>query len=213
MIYTVYIPKQLTEQIKFDYEDAEVQTGSFGLDLYVTKTYLFTSALTSTNRFYENELDRDYKLKYGVAYYTSEKGKALKRYATEVERRLKKLKSHITEYLNALKKMTPESCFKCSMRVKSSPEEIMCIMTGDVFDEEFSKTIESRNHNCPFDIKTEAHGRLIDADKLLTEICEEYNKSVMKAIVSSNDNTLGAIILQKIKKYIEEAETVVEGVE
>ena len=58
----------------------------------------------------------------------------------------------------------PTSCFYCPFRRKGDPDDIMCIVTREVFEETFAGTIETRNRgNCPL-VPVPEHGRLIDAD-------------------------------------------------
>lgn len=61
----------------------------------------------------------------------------------------------------------PKSCFTCPFRRKVDPDNIMCIVTREVFEETFAGTIETRSRgNCPL-IPVPDHGRLIDADALM----------------------------------------------
>lgn len=63
----------------------------------------------------------------------------------------------------------PKACFYCPMRLKVDPDDIKCIVTGDVFEETYAGTIETRNRgNCPL-VPVPPHGRLIDADALMQE--------------------------------------------
>lgn len=60
----------------------------------------------------------------------------------------------------------PTSCFYCPFRRKVDPDNIMCIVTRECFEETYAGTIETRNRgNCPL-IPVPDHGRLIDADAL-----------------------------------------------
>lgn len=64
----------------------------------------------------------------------------------------------------------PTSCFACPFRRKVDPDNIMCIVTREVFEETFAGTIETRNRgNCPL-LPVPTHGRLIDADALEHDI-------------------------------------------
>lgn len=60
----------------------------------------------------------------------------------------------------------PTSCFTCPFRRKVDPDDIMCIVTREVFEETFAGTIETRNRgNCPL-IPVPEHGDLIDRDEI-----------------------------------------------
>lgn len=61
----------------------------------------------------------------------------------------------------------PKSCFTCPFRRKVDPDNIMCIVTREVFEETFAGTIETRSRgNCPL-IPVPEHGDLIDRDALM----------------------------------------------
>ena len=58
----------------------------------------------------------------------------------------------------------PNGCFYCNFRRKIDPDNIMCLVNREVFEETFAGSIETRrNGNCPL-IELPPHGRLIDAD-------------------------------------------------
>lgn len=60
----------------------------------------------------------------------------------------------------------PASCFACPFRIKVDPDNIMCIVTREVFEETFVGTIETRNRgNCPL-VPASPHGALMDRDDL-----------------------------------------------
>ncbi len=63
----------------------------------------------------------------------------------------------------------PTSCFYCPFRRKINPDNIQCLVTRDVFEETFAGTIEMRNRGfCPL-IEIPPHGRLIDANKVISD--------------------------------------------
>ena len=64
----------------------------------------------------------------------------------------------------------PTSRFACPFRRKVDPDNIMCIVTREVFEETFDGTIQTRNRgDCPL-VPVPQHGRLIDADVLKRNI-------------------------------------------
>ena len=64
----------------------------------------------------------------------------------------------------------PTSCFYCPFRRKVDPENIMCIVTRELFEETFAGTIETRNRgNCPL-VPVPEHGDLIDRDSTIEKI-------------------------------------------
>ena len=67
-------------------------------------------------------------------------------------------------YIKGMK--MPESCFYCRFRKKVNPDEIMCLATGEIFEETFTATIKMRNGagKCPLVEVSEPHGDLIDRD-------------------------------------------------
>lgn len=73
-------------------------------------------------------------------------------------------------YIKGMK--MPKSCFYCQFRKKVNPEEIMCLATGEIFEEAFVATKKMRNATgkCPLVEVEEPHGRLIDGDALDTRV-------------------------------------------
>ena len=68
----------------------------------------------------------------------------------------------------------PKSCFYCPFRRKVDPDDIMCIVTREVFEETFAGTIETRNRgNCPL-IPVPPHGPLVDALDIINAFPDEY---------------------------------------
>ena len=60
----------------------------------------------------------------------------------------------------------PTSCFYCPFRIKVDPDNIKCLVSGVVFEETFTGSIEMRHSgDCPL-VPVPPHGRLIDADEL-----------------------------------------------
>lgn len=59
----------------------------------------------------------------------------------------------------------PKNCFECPWRCKVDPENLLCRISGEYFEETFSGTIQNRHKSCPL-IELQPHGRLIDADVL-----------------------------------------------
>ena len=59
----------------------------------------------------------------------------------------------------------PKNCFECPWRCKVDPENLLCRISGEYFEETFSGTIQNRHKSCPL-VEIPPHGRLIDADKL-----------------------------------------------
>ena len=63
----------------------------------------------------------------------------------------------------------PTSCFYCPFRIKVDPDNIKCLVSGVVFEETFTGSIEMRHSgDCPL-VPVPPHGRLIDADALEQE--------------------------------------------
>lgn len=68
----------------------------------------------------------------------------------------------------------PTSCFYCPFRRKVDPDDIMCIVTREVFEETFAGTIETRNRgNCPL-VPVPDHGDLIDRVAFREEMDKHY---------------------------------------
>lgn len=81
----------------------------------------------------------------------------------------------------------PKSCFTCPFRRKVDPDNIMCIVTREVFEETFAGTIETRNRsNCPL-VPLPDHGRLIDADALVADLKRQCKEVFKTDAVSPND--------------------------
>lgn len=64
----------------------------------------------------------------------------------------------------------PENCFECPWRCKADPENLLCRISGEYFEETFSGTIQNRHKSCPLVPVPTPHGRLIDADALEKDI-------------------------------------------
>jgi hypothetical protein len=69
----------------------------------------------------------------------------------------------------------PKNCFECPWRCKVDPENLLCRISGEYFDETFSGTIQNRHKSCPL-APVPPHGRLIDADALYSHIKDEQRK-------------------------------------
>lgn len=54
----------------------------------------------------------------------------------------------------------PKNCFECPWRCKVDPENLLCRISGEYFEETFSGTIQNRHKSCPL-IEIPPHGRLI----------------------------------------------------
>ena len=63
----------------------------------------------------------------------------------------------------------PKNCFECPWRCKVDPENLLCRISGEYFEETFSDTIQNRHKSCPL-VPVPPHGRLIDAAALLEDI-------------------------------------------
>lgn len=97
----------------------------------------------------------------------------------------------------------PKSCFECPFRRKVDPDNIMCIVTREVFEETFAGTIKTRNHgNCPL-IPVPKYGRLIDADALLNLLNHCMFPSDMVTTMA----------VRMATNWIKEAPTVIEAEE
>lgn len=60
----------------------------------------------------------------------------------------------------------PTSCFYCPFRIKVDPDNIKCLVSGVVFEETFTGSIEMRHSgDCPL-VPVPPHGDLIDRDAL-----------------------------------------------
>ena len=60
----------------------------------------------------------------------------------------------------------PTSCFYCPFRIKVDPDNIKCLVSGVVFEETFTGSIEMRHSgDCPL-IPVQQHGDLINRDAL-----------------------------------------------
>ena len=70
----------------------------------------------------------------------------------------------------------PKSCFYCPFRVKANPDELLCLVTRETFEETFAGTIEMRNSGkCPL-VEVPPHGRLVDGDALKEKWLAEENR-------------------------------------
>ena len=63
----------------------------------------------------------------------------------------------------------PKNCFECPWRCKVDPENLLCRISGEYFEETFSGTIQNRHKSCPI-VPVPPHGRLIDADESIKKI-------------------------------------------
>ena len=90
----------------------------------------------------------------------------------------------------------PASCFACPFRDKVDPENIMCIVTREVFEETFAGTIQTRNRgNCPL-ISIPPHGDLIDRDALKAKQQEDadlFDNAYTLMEKSRRDEALNAV--------------------
>ena len=90
----------------------------------------------------------------------------------------------------------PTSCFTCPFREKVDPENIMCIVTREVFEETFAGTIQTRNRgNCPL-ISIPPHGDLIDRDALKAKQQEDadlFDNAYTLMEKSRRDEALNAV--------------------
>ncbi len=62
----------------------------------------------------------------------------------------------------------PKNCFECPWRCKVDPENLLCRISGEYFEETFSGTIQNRHKSCPL-VEIPPHGRLIDADAVTSK--------------------------------------------
>lgn len=66
----------------------------------------------------------------------------------------------------------PKDCFECPWRCKVDPENLLCRISGEYFEETFSGTIQNRHKSCPL-VPVPPHGRLGDLDALARQIEHE----------------------------------------
>ena len=71
-------------------------------------------------------------------------------------------------YIKGMK--MPESCFYCRFRNKVNPDEIMCLATGEIFEETFMGTIKMRNGagKCPLVEIPEPYGEHLCEDEVVS---------------------------------------------
>lgn len=55
----------------------------------------------------------------------------------------------------------PINCFECPWRCKVDPENLLCRISGEYFEETFSGTIQNRHKSCPL-VPVPPHGDLVD---------------------------------------------------
>lgn len=86
----------------------------------------------------------------------------------------------------------PKSCFECPWRCKVDPENLLCRISGERFEETFSGTIQNRHKSCPL-IPVPPHGRLIDADALIAaheQVCSrsmKFNLDLAPTIIPAEE--------------------------
>lgn len=75
----------------------------------------------------------------------------------------------------------PENCFECPWRCKVDPENLLCRISGEYFEETFSGTIQNRHKSCPL-VPVPPHGRLGDLDALAESV---ITPGIFPPVVSS----------------------------
>ena len=82
----------------------------------------------------------------------------------------------------------PKNCFECPWRCKVDPDNLLCRISGEHFEETFGGTIKSRHKSCPL-VPVPPHGRLGDLDALHKEIdrlCDQYDAGIIEALTCLN---------------------------
>ena len=65
----------------------------------------------------------------------------------------------------------PRNCFECPWRCKVDPENLLCRISGEYFEETFSGTIQNRHKSCPL-VPVPPHGDLIDRREAIIDANE-----------------------------------------
>ena len=97
----------------------------------------------------------------------------------------------------------PKSCFECPWRCKVDPENLLCRISGEYFEETFSGTIQNRHKSCPL-VPVPPHGRLGDLDEIV-----RYKER----LVVDADKINPAIRYVVDTKYIEGTPTIIPAEE
>ena len=103
-LYCVYIPFSAEKKVELTEYNAEHIN-----DVYDIKdVFLYVNAITSVSAFTEDDLDRDYRLQHGIAFYTANKELADNRFHFERDKKIKELEERIAAYAGALAEMKSE---------------------------------------------------------------------------------------------------------
>lgn len=100
MIYAVYVPYELTEEITFTAYKTIVKNG-----IYITETPLMTNKFCSNSMFDDKDFEREISLRHGVVIYYPDKDVAVSKYKEINELRTKHLEMSISKYTDTLNRM------------------------------------------------------------------------------------------------------------
>ena len=93
----------------------------------------------------------------------------------------------------------PKACAGCPL-VGANGDVLFCRYVGYV-----SKMVHKRHENCPL-VELPKHGRLIDTDKLMDDICSALNEMTRIGIAVDGEWLWG-----KLNDAIDNAQTVIEA--
>lgn len=85
----------------------------------------------------------------------------------------------------------PKNCFECPWRCKVDPENLLCRISGEYFEETFSGTIQNRHKSCPL-VPVPPHGRLGDLDALYEKFAR-LESEAMNALKTTNTGSVNWI--------------------
>lgn len=95
----------------------------------------------------------------------------------------------------------PPSCFLCPFSSKIDPENILCEVSGETFEERFFH-FDNRKEDCPL-IELGAHGRLIDGDKLRASFAESVHECHEWAEEIDPETEMSARVSQSLGCFVE----------
>ena len=98
----------------------------------------------------------------------------------------------------------PKNCFECPWRCKVDPENLLCRISGEYFEETFSGTIQNRHKSCPLVPVQTPHGDLIGREWLVDIALHLMN-------TAKNDDIANGV--KWILQYIIESPTIIPAEE
>jgi hypothetical protein len=106
----------------------------------------------------------------------------------------------------------PTNCFECSWRCKVDPENLLCRISGEYFEETFSGTIQNRHKSCPL-VPVPPHGRLGDLDALMEKDNDDFSKIMEMTAPATVFSTALADAHTAIQEFLKAAPTIIPAEE